>query len=376
MDLEQYIVQNEAAALDLLRTLCAIPAPSHHEEKRAEFCKAWLEEHGAKGVFIDEALNVIYPYGVEETGDVVLFMAHTDTVFPDMEPMPLVEKDGKMFGPGVGDDTANVALLMLMAAYIAKEQPKVKNGIVIALDSCEEGLGNLKGCRALMARYGDRTKEVVSFDGYIEGICSSAVGSLRYKVTVRTEGGHSFSAFGKPNAIERLSAIINALYAYELPQDGSCTTYNVGQISGGTSVNTIAQEAHMLYEFRSDNYESLMNAKAFFEATIAQFTDSGLDVEAELLGERPCGSKGEENPNQTALLNRCVQSVEKRAGITPQFHAGSTDCNIPFSMGIPAATIGLCSGDGAHTREEWIETDSLKTGFGIAADLISAHFMP
>ena len=374
MDLERYIEQNENEALALLRTLCTIPAPSHHEEKRAAFCKSWLEAHGAQGVFIDDALNVVYPYRAGETEKVALFMAHTDTVFPDTEPMALTERDGKLFCPGVGDDTANVALLMLMASYVAETQPETNGGIVFALNACEEGLGNLKGCRALMARYGDRTEQVISFDGYMEGICSAAVGSLRYRVTVRTEGGHSYAAFGNANAIERLSAVIAKLYAYELPQDGSRTTFNVGRVEGGTSVNTIAQEAQMLYEFRSDNYDSLLDARAYFERVLADFRAQGLEIEAELLGERPCGRKGEPEPRQAALLALCAESVRKRAGFAPEFHPGSTDCNIPFSLGIPAATVGLCRGGGAHTREEWIETDSVKAGFGIAADLIAARF--
>ncbi|MGN0479624.1 MAG: M20/M25/M40 family metallo-hydrolase [Hominenteromicrobium sp.] len=374
MDLERYIEQNEKEAVELLRTLCAIPAPSHHEEKRAAFCKAWLEAHGAQGVLIDEALNVVYPYRAEKAEKLALFMAHTDTVFPDTEPMALTERDGKLFCPGVGDDTANVALLMLMAAYTAQAQPETEGGIVFAFNSCEEGLGNLKGCRALMDRYGSRMEQVVSFDGYMEGICSAAVGSLRYRVAVRTEGGHSYAAFGSRNAIERLSAVIARLYAYEPPQDGSRTTFNVGRIEGGTSVNTIAQEAWMLYEFRSDNYDSLLHAKAYFERVLGDFRAQGLDIEAELLGERPCGKKDNPDPRQAALLARCAESVQKRAGFAPGFHPGSTDCNIPFSLGIPAATVGLCRGGGAHTREEWIETESLKAGFGIAADLISARF--
>lgn len=376
MDLEQYIAQNETAAVELLKTLCAIPAPSHHEERRAAYILEWLTQHGAEGAFIDDVLNVIWPYHAENREDVYMFLAHTDTVFPDMEPMALTEENGRMFCPGVGDDTANVALLMLMAAYIAKEKPETEGGIVIALNSCEEGLGNLKGSRALMARYGARVKEFISFDGYIEGICGAAVGSLRHKVTVRTEGGHSYGAFGNANAIERLAAVIRRLYAYELPQNGSRTTFNVGRIEGGTSVNTIAQEAWMLYEFRSDDYASLLDAKAFFDRTIEEFKAGGLQIEVELLGERPCGKKGEPDPRQTALLKRCAASVKKRAGVEPEIHASSTDCNIPLSLGIPAASVGLCSGGGAHTREEWIETESLKAGFGIAADLISAHFEP
>ncbi len=374
MDLNRYMEQNAQEATALLRTLCAIPAPSHHEEKRAAFCKAWLEAHGAEGVFIDEALNAVYPYHATGEGPLVLFMAHTDTVFPDLTPMTLTERDGKMLCPGVGDDTANVALLLLMAAYVAQAQPETDCGIVFAFNACEEGLGNLKGSRALAARYGARLREVVSFDGGMEEICGAAVGSLRYRVTVRTVGGHSFSAFGNPNAIERLSAVIQKLYAYPLPQNGSHTTFNVGQITGGTSVNTIAQQAEMLYEFRSDDRESLLDARRYFEDVLEAFRADGLDIEAELLGERPCGSRENGDPRQAALLERCKDAVERHTGLKPEIVAMSTDCNIPFSLGIPAATVGLCRGGGAHTREEWIEIESLQAGLRIAASLISAHF--
>lgn len=374
MDFERYIEQNEEEAAALLRTLCAIPAPSGREERRAAFCRDWLTAHGAEGVFIDEALNVVYPYRAAQAADLALFMAHTDTVFPDMEPMALTERDGKMFCPGVGDDTANVALLLLAAAYVAQEKPETDGGLVFALNSCEEGLGNLKGSRTLMARYGDRLRAVVSFDGYTEEICGVAVGSRRYRVTVRTEGGHSFANFGNRNAIERLSAVIRKLYAYPLPQNGSRTTFNVGQITGGTSVNTIAQQAEMLYEFRSDDRDSLLDARRYFESVIGAFRAEGLDVETELLGERPCGRRDNADPRQAALLQRCAEAVRRHAGIEPGVCAMSTDCNIPFSLGIPAAAVGLCRGGGAHTREEWIETESLKAGFRIAAELISAHF--
>ena len=195
MNLNEYVLANHQTALELLRTLCLIPSPSHHEEKRAAFCKAWLMDHGAENAFIDEAKNVIYEYNAENDVPVAIFMAHIDTVFPESVPLELTEKDGKWFCPAVGDDTANVALLMLMAAYVANEKPKTNGGIVFVMNSCEEGLGNLKGSRALNARYGKRIEQVISFDGYLDGIVGMAVGSLRYKVTVNTAGGHSFVDF-------------------------------------------------------------------------------------------------------------------------------------------------------------------------------------
>ena len=132
----------------------------------------------------------------------------------------------------------------------------------------------------------------------------------------------------------------------------------------------------MLYEMRSDDFACLMDAKAYFEKILEEFKAEGVDVTAELLGERPCGNKENHDPRQTALLTQCADAVENHFGTRPGVYAGSTDCNIPLANGIPAAAIGLCVGAGEHTRGEWIETESLKAGFKVAAELISARFLP
>lgn len=377
--IEQYLEENHEMLLQLLKELCNIPAPSHNEEKRARFCKKWLEGQGAEGVFIDEALNVIYPYQCEDGRPVVVFMAHTDTVFPDTEPMGIKEEEDRLFSPGVGDDTANVAILLMMGRFLAAYRPKTKYGIVIAANSCEEGLGNLKGSRALVNRYKDRLLQVVSFDGYTNEICNCAVGSVRYRIEVKTKGGHSYFDFGNQNAIVCLTKLISRLYEYEIPEDGSKTTYNVGLIQGGTSVNTIAQQAECLYEFRSDNRESMEKVRTYLEEAIEELKhieeleQKGLQVSMEIVGERPCGNKGETNPKQKELEQLCKTIIERRTGRNVGFTSASTDCNIPFSYGIPAVTIGLCMGGSAHTRQEWIFIDSLKPGFAIAADLITNY---
>lgn len=372
--MEEYIQENQEMAVELLRELCRIPAPSHHEERRAEFIKNWLCAQGAEGVFIDEAKNVIYPYEWEEGRPVALFMAHTDTVFPDMEPMEVLEKDGKMFAPGVGDDTANLVILMMVARYVALHHPKSKCNVVFAANSCEEGLGNLKGAKALAERYREQICQVISFDCYYNEICNCAVGSMRYRVEVKTEGGHSYFDYGNRNALAELSAVIHKLYKYQVPEDGSNTTYNVGFVKGGTSVNTIAQQAEMLYEYRSDNLESMNQVKDYFEEVIDEFRSDGLEINVELIGERPCGKKGEKNPEQEQLSAFCRDVVFEKTGNMPEFSSASTDCNIPFSLGIPAATVGLCMGGNMHTREEWIYVDSLKKGFAIGAALILERF--
>lgn len=368
-DFETYVEENHGEVLKLLRQLCAVPAPSHHEEKRSEFCRDWLERHGAEGAFLDDAKNVIWEYGCADGGPVALFLAHIDTVFPDTEPMSVEERGGRLYSPGAGDDTANVAILLLTAAYLAEYRPAAKCGIVIAANSCEEGLGNLMGSRALIQRYRGRLLQSVSFDAYTDGICTRAVGSVRWRVEVKTEGGHSYFNFGNRNAIAVLAQMIGRLYEFPLEGLQGKTTYNVGTVSGGTSVNSIAQQAEMLFEFRSDSRADLDLAQKYFEETLQSFRGTA-EVNAEVLGLRPCGSGSLSDPRQERLQNFCRDVIRNRTGRTPEFVSASTDSNIPFSEGIPAVTVGLCEGGNPHTRQEWVDLESLKPGFRIAADII------
>lgn len=365
---KQYLEESEGELIALIKTLCAIPAPSHKEGERAAFCKKWLEENGATGVTIDEAQNVVYPVGCEAGKELVIFMAHTDTVFPDLTPMPLEERDGKLFCPGVGDDTANLAVLLMLAKYVTEKKLTPNCGVLFVANSCEEGLGNLKGSRQLMKDYGDRVREVISFDGYYTGIANNAVGSTRYRVEVCTEGGHSYGNFGNRNAIHQLSSMINTLYTMKVPTKAP-TTYNVGAISGGTSVNTIAQQAEMLYEYRSEDRDCLETMESFFQGVVEAYRRSGITVNVELLGQRPC-SGSVDGQKLSALTQRGVEVITQYAGKSPKVQASSTDCNIPLSMGIPAICLGVCLGGGAHTRGEWIEIASLSAGYRIGAALI------
>jgi acetylornithine deacetylase/succinyl-diaminopimelate desuccinylase-like protein len=224
----QYLEGAKEETIALIEALCRIPAPSKHEERRAEFCKNWLEQQGAKGVYIDGVNNVVYPVGCEQATEITLFCAHTDTVFPDTEPMPFTKDETYMYSPGVGDDTACLAVLMMVAKYVAQNNLQPKHGVLFVANSCEEGLGNLKGCRKIMECYGSRISEFVSLDSScMNRMVCEAVGSHRYNVTVRTEGGHSFGNFGNRNAIHVLATLINTLYSVKVPREGSSkTTYN------------------------------------------------------------------------------------------------------------------------------------------------------
>ena len=356
----------------LIKALCRIPAPSHHEDKRAAFIKEWFEGKGF-AAYIDEALNVICPWGVKEHNDICVVMAHTDTVFPDMEPMPFRE-DGRFFhSPGVVDDTTHLAQMMMCAAYFMKNVPEPETGVLFVANSCEEGLGNLKGSRRIVEMFGSRMKELITLDGgsTLQRVVNEAVGSHRYKVTVKTEGGHSFNAFGNRNAIHVLSTMIDTLYAKQVPQIGSSkTTYNVGTIEGGTSVNTIAQEACMLFEYRSDNRQCLADMKAFFEQVVQEYREKGYEIDVEMIGDRPC--TGDVDPErQKELEERVSRSIERITRLPADFASGSTDCNASLAAGIPSVCISTCLGGKCHTREEYLDIESLKPGMCLALDILS-----
>jgi acetylornithine deacetylase/succinyl-diaminopimelate desuccinylase-like protein len=371
---EGFIKEHEEEALKLLETLAKIPAPSNHEEKRAAFVRDWLIAQGAEGVFIDEACNVIYPLSCAGGGRLDLFMAHTDIVFPDTEELPVRIEGGKIMAPGIGDDTANLVALLLAAKYLAvkKIKPRDGKGLLLVANSGEEGLGNLRGSRQICRDYGERIDEFVSFDGTFDEIFYKAVGSRRYRIKVLTEGGHSYMDFGNRNAIAYLASMIGGFYSLKVPRTGR-STYNVGTIQGGTSVNTIAQSAEMLYEFRSDSREDLLFMEKHFDAVIAAYRAKGIAVETTLAGERPCSGDIDPEKHQS-LLKRGLDAVKRHAGIEAALNSGSTDANIPLSQGIPAMTLGLYQGKGAHTYEEWVDIDSLKAGYRIAFELILDKF--
>ena len=373
--MQRWVEEHFDAHLALLKTLAAIPAPSHHEEKRVEFILNWLISAGANDAYVDGAKNVILPFACEDRDDITVYMAHTDVVFPDMPALPVRQEDGILYAPGVGDDTANVAAIMTCAKYILQLGLKPREPVLLVLNSCEEGLGNLKGVRQIVRDFAGRIKEMISFDCTMgEGMVCRAVGSERWRIKASTAGGHSFADFGNPNAIHLTAGLISRLYQQKMPEgEDQKTTYNVGTISGGTSVNTIAQDAEILYEYRSDERTALDFMRRQFLALMEEAKGPDVSWEIELLGKRPCGGEVDEAALER-LLQRCEKAISRVTGAPVIRRSGSTDANIPLSMGIPAATFGLYQGAGAHTREEWLDIGSLKPGLLLGLDLITSHF--
>ena len=220
----EYAQQHEPELYELVKTIARIPAPTGKEEKRAEFCLNWLKAHGAKDAYVDEAGNVIFLYcgnekkspagctdsGMKDAGlqpdctqnkPLIVFDAHMDVVFPDETELPLEERDGKIYCPGVGDDTANLAVLLMTAAYAIEEQIDTgEYGILFVCGVGEEGLGNLKGVREVCRVFGPRIHAFYAFDLTMEAYTCRAVGSVRYRIEVQTPGGHSYGCFGNTNA--------------------------------------------------------------------------------------------------------------------------------------------------------------------------------
>lgn len=358
--------------LKITKDLCGIPAPSGKEEKRAEYVINYLNSIGITNAYIDVAKNVIWEIK-GETEDYALFMAHTDTVFPDLEPYPYVDDGEYIRCPGVCDDTVCVAIILAYCKYLKKINFKPKKSVLFSANSCEEGLGDLKGVKQIFKDFAGKIDVMISLDAGYSHYFNRSVGSHRFLVSAITNGGHSFGAFGNDNAIYILSRIINDIYSIQVPiKEGTTTTYNVGIITGGTSVNTIAQDAEMLCEYRSDDEESFKFMKNSFENIFKKVQEEfpASKIEIKLVGDRPAmGKVDKEKMNELSKMAK--ESQEKFVGQPVFERTASTDCNIPHSLGIPAICIGVYKGNGVHTREEYLEKESVKKGVDIFNDFFN-----
>ncbi len=366
----EYIENHYTEAVELACRLAQIPAPSFGEEERARFCCEWLHDNGVKSAYIDDIYNVIIPIG-NGNGRKVVFAAHSDTVFSDKE-LNLVRRDGKIFCPSIGDNSANVAVLLLAAKYIfEKGISPLEKDVLLVVDVCEEGLGNLCGIRKIMEEYAAKTDEFVAFDLYSDLLVNSGVGSRRYEVKVKTKGGHSYNNFGNKNAIAVAAQIIGELYNLQFPPAGR-TTCNVGRISGGTSVNAIAQSAEFSFEFRSEEEANLEIMEAELKRIAERHSDDDVVVNYSVLGLRPAGRV--ENQAARQLLRRSEEIIAGITGSKPRINSGSTDCNLPLSLGIPSVCVGCVMGAGAHTLEEYVIEKSLLDGLKIGFSMILYYF--
>ncbi len=347
----------DAAALTV--SICEVPAPPFKEHERAGLVAGLMREAGLAEVHIDEAPNAIgvYPAAAGNKGGAVMLAAHIDTVFPEGTDCTVRREGNNLTAPGVSDNSANVAAILLIARLLREHQFELPREVVFVGTAGEEGLGDLRGMKRAMADLRDRVSYIMPVDGAYGTICHRAVGSRRFRVTVKTGGGHSYGAFGVPSAIHGLGRMIAKIADIEVPERPK-TTYNVGVIGGGTSVNTIAAEAWMQIDMRSESAEELAKLESKVKQLIAAgAAEEGVEYEMELLGDRAAGATPADDP-----LIRMLQAVYRTMGIEPQLRSGSTDSNVPIGMGLPAATISAKTGESGHTVRDTVHLESMIAG--------------
>ena len=352
---------NEAQAIEDDIRFCEVPAPSFMETARGELLKQTFQQLGLQNVRVDGAGNVLGDRpGAAATPHVVL-AAHLDTVFPQGTDVRVTREGAILHGPGIADDCRGLAVLVGVVRALKQANVRTPGSITFVADVGEEGLGDLRGMKQLFNEtMKGQIDRFVSIDGSGLGITNVAVGSHRYRVTFKGPGGHSFGAFGLANPIDALGRAIAKIADFQVPKLPK-TTFNVGRIGGGTSVNSIPFEGWMEVDMRSSDPASLASVDASFHkavdaAVIEENERWGsprmITVTKDLVGDRPAGSTPDESPIvQTAI------AVTRALGFAANLGEGSTDANVPMSLKIPAITIGAGGrGTGAHALGETFDT--------------------
>jgi tripeptide aminopeptidase len=338
-----------------------IAAPTFAELPRAQMVAQRFTELGLSDVTIDAIGNVYARRAGSstETLPAVLVTAHLDTVFPIETDLTVRAEGDRLYGPGLGDNSTGVAGLIHLAAVLQQYQLPHQRDIWFAANVGEEGLGDLRGMRAVIDRLADQTAAVVVLEGCDFGtIHHQAIGVRRYRVRTQAAGGHSWGNYGNPSAIHALARLAARLADLTVPTQPR-TTLNIGTISGGTSVNTIAQSAELLLDMRSVSVQTLQQLASRVDALIAVTAaeHTGVQFTTTVVGDRPAGSL----PREHALVQATV-AAHASVGARLTFQQSSTDANIPLSRRLPAVCIGLTDGGNAHRTDEYIEPANLGRG--------------
>lgn len=340
--------------------LTEIEAPPFKETRRGEEFKRRLEALGLR-VRVDPEGNVIGERPGTGSGPTVVLSGHLDTVFPEGTNVKVTRTGTRLTAPGIGDDGRGLAVVLAVARAFRDANVQTPGTVLFVGTVGEEGPGNLRGVRALFnGELRGRIAYFISVDGTGDGVTSAGVGSHRYRVTYKGPGGHSYGAFGMPNPIHALGRAIALFADVQVPAQPR-TTFNVGVISGGTSVNSISAEGIMDVDMRSESKAALDALDAQFRRAVQQALSAEnarwpqsrtrLTVQIDTIGIRPVGAQ----PDSSYIVRTAV-TAGRALGMSPETGASSTDANLPISQGIPAITIdGGGRGGGAHALEEWYD---------------------
>ena len=343
--------------------ICSIPATPFGEQERAEYLSQKFQELGLTDVEIDEEGNCLGLIRGASLSPLMVVSAHLDTVFSKHADFTVFRRDGRLFAPGIADDGCGLAALIAIAQAIQTERIPLEGSLLFVGTVGEEGEGNLRGVRHLFTkgRWASQVDAFLSFDGPgVDRITNRALGSRRYRVEFSGPGGHSWGDFGVPNPVHAIGRAISRLAGYPAPKDPR-TTFNVGRIEGGTSINAIPGSAMMEVDLRSAAQAELQRLDAFFRRAMRDAADEEnlrrragdplLKLKLDLIGERPTG----ETPNDSPLVELALEAT-KILGFEPRLDQASTDSNLPISLGIPAITLGAGGTSGAsHTLDEWYD---------------------
>ena len=348
-----------------------IPAPPFQESARAAYMKKALASAGLR-VEMDDIGNVIGEWP-GSSPDILMLTAHLDTVFPAGTEVHVKREGGRLLAPGISDNGTGLAALLALSKAFRDAKIKTNKTILFVADVGEEGEGNLRGIRALVDSYKKRLKYVIALDGSAtEYVTTAALASRRVEITIAGPGGHSWSDFGAPNPIHALGRGIARFVTARVPESPR-TSFNIGEIEGGTSVNSIPSSAHMKVDLRSESetelavLEGLLRdaVKAGVDEEMSAARDRGMGGSANLLnlkinvmGIRPAGELPENSPLLAALI-----AADNQLGNRSRRERSSTDANIPLSVGIQAISLGAGGrSGGAHTLEEWYDPAGRELG--------------
>jgi acetylornithine deacetylase/succinyl-diaminopimelate desuccinylase-like protein len=360
--------------LELTEKIQQIPAPTFYEADRARLLMNLFQEENLEEVSMDEISNIYGCLRGSGGQPPIIISAHTDSVFPFETDLAVRYEDGKISGAGIGDNALGTAGLLgilwsLQEMGLAGNLP---GDIWFVGNVGEEGLGDLRGMRAVVNRFGKNVLAYLVLEGMSLGqVYHRGLGVQRYQITVRTPGGHSWVDYGEPSAIHELAGVITRLTSLSLPRNPR-TSLNIGVISGGTTVNTIAAEAHCEVDLRSESGKVLLDLVRQVHDVLRITNREKVQVTSTLIGLRPGGRIPASHP----LVQKARKSLEE-LGIEPTLCIGSTDANIPLSLGIPTVCVALTRGSGAHTGQEYIYTQPLMLGIKQIIKLIGKlYFEP
>jgi acetylornithine deacetylase/succinyl-diaminopimelate desuccinylase-like protein len=380
----RFFETNAAAITDEQIRICSVPATPFAEQQRAEYLAERFRELGLHDVGIDEEGNCLGLFRGSAATPLIIVSAHLDTVFAKGTDFTVRREGERLYAPGIADDGCGLVALIAIVQALRTARIETEGSILFVGTVGEEGEGNLRGVRHLFTRGAWSKRKIdafLSFDGPgVDRITNRALGSRRYRVEFIGNGGHSWGDFGLPNPVHALGRAISRLAAYPAPKDPR-TTFNVGSVSGGTSVNAIPSRCSMEVDLRSAADAELRRLDAFFrravkealdeENTTRRPGDAPLKLQLDLIGERPSG----ETPADSTLVKLAVETT-KLLGVEPRLDQSSTDSNLPMSLGIPAVTLGAGGTSGAsHTLAEWYEPrdrdKGLKRGLLVVLGLVS-----